>query len=1208
MKKSVSLVKGFFCAFMLTGLFVTNSVAVSAEAGTEKVHQQELKVEYPTGDLSDAWKDNTVETIEISKEEFDKLPGARSNRVTLNSYRTDDYYYNMLNDTDKKVYEAYLTASKKNLDPVESGQSIDLETQAVLVYKGNQELGDINWSAISPAIKFDHPEQLESIVYGASVLTSTQTSSNGSKTYAYYFVFRKPSDSDYTGSDLAQMESELQTACNSFYNGLSLSGSEFDKELAIHDALIEAVEYNHDAADNNRGHDVAHTAYGAFVNNSPVCDGYSKAFKMLLNKAGIECHVVAGLGGGGGHAWNIVKIGGDYYEVDATWDDQTSADDSKYKVLLLHDYFNQTTADFESHLFDVPGWVANTTKHIRNENYLGYLTPAIANGTEYSYKNVKKVYTVSFDGVVDGANGFRKNGRTYEGKIIEMPSSVWATGYEFDAWYTDKTGGTKVDENTVLSGDTTLYAHWIGKKVTVTLRPQNGQTNTTKEVTFGDTYGELPNNLTRTGYIFAGWYKDTTYKTRITEETKVDSTYNHSIYAKWVAGEFTTTFDANGGTVQTESIKKTAGEYLGGFETPERYGYTFAGWYDAKEGGSRVYSISSVVEDRTLYAHWTPIRSRVVFYNNDGYSSYRSGYVNYSQTYESAFTSVGSISRTGYNLIGWFTEPEGGIQITADTVVDQVEERNLYAHWEEATVRVYFHADGSDRELQWVDVKYGQTYGDAIDALAYEPVKEHATFDGWSTSSSIFSKVTRSNTVTAEKHFYAHFVDDTFTLYLSANGGKFSGGSVSKSDQATYGTEMSLSDYATPTRDGYTFKGWSMVVGSAETVTSVTLTRDTTVYAVWEKKTYTLTLRGNGGSFSDGSSTKNISTYYSDDVNLDQYEAPTRNGYTFKGWGVSATDTTVINAVTVSGNVTVYAIWTKNTYTLKLSGNGGKFSNGSQTKEVSASYGDGISLGQYETPTKDRYTFKGWSTSSTGTSAVSSVTVSGNTTVYAIWEKIPESSGDNNQSGNSGSQGGSSQSTQGDNNQSGNAGSQGGSSQPTQGDNNQPAQPENKQPAAVTPAQPANDATFANAPVDATITDGGKDIQLSSTGEASVIDNGDMNVSSVTIGDTVTYEGITYNITEIKDNAYRNRKKLKSFTVGANIERIGSNAFNGCKSLKKITIKANNLKTVSKGSFKGIKKGAKITIICKDKKTFNKVTKMLKKAGAKKAKFKFKKG
>ncbi len=93
-----------------------------------------------------------------------------------------------------------------------------------------------------------------------------------------------------------------------FYSGVTLTGDDAKDELIIHDALIKYVEYDDECANKNIAYDVAHTAYGALVDGSAVCDGYATAFKMLLNKAGIDSEVVSGLGNGGGHAWNVVRI------------------------------------------------------------------------------------------------------------------------------------------------------------------------------------------------------------------------------------------------------------------------------------------------------------------------------------------------------------------------------------------------------------------------------------------------------------------------------------------------------------------------------------------------------------------------------------------------------------------------------------------------------------------------------------------------------------------------------------------------------------------------------------------------------------------------------------------------------------------------------------------------------------------------------------
>ena len=90
--------------------------------------------------------------------------------------------------------------------------------------------------------------------------------------------------------------------------------SEYETEVFLHDYLIDLCSYNKETTH-------AGNVYGAFVENKIKCDGYAKAFMLLLSAAGIECHCVAGITGDEGHAWNIVKINDSYYYVDITWDD-----------------------------------------------------------------------------------------------------------------------------------------------------------------------------------------------------------------------------------------------------------------------------------------------------------------------------------------------------------------------------------------------------------------------------------------------------------------------------------------------------------------------------------------------------------------------------------------------------------------------------------------------------------------------------------------------------------------------------------------------------------------------------------------------------------------------------------------------------------------------------------------------------------------------
>lgn len=83
---------------------------------------------------------------------------------------------------------------------------------------------------------------------------------------------------------------------------------------------------------------------------------------------------------------------------------------------------------------------------------------------------------------------------------------------------------------------------------------------------------------------------------------------------------------------------------------------------------------------------------------------------------------------------------------------------------------------------------------------------------------------------------------------------------------------------------------------------------------------------------------------------------------------------------------------------------------------------------------------------------------------------------------------------------------------------------------------------------------------------------------SVRIPDTLKLNGITFKVTSIAKDAFKNNKILKKVTIGKNVTKISSGAFQGCKNLKTITIKSKNIKSVGKNAFKGISSKAKIKV------------------------------
>lgn len=109
------------------------------------------------------------------------------------------------------------------------------------------------------------------------------------------------------------------------------------------------------------------------------------------------------------------------------------------------------------------------------------------------------------------------------------------TGYDFDGWYTRESGGTKVTATTSVGTNppTTLYAHWIAKKYTVTLDANGGTVSmASRTATYGSEYPALP-APTREGYTFDGWYTQKTGGTKVDDNTTVTTAANHTLYAHW---------------------------------------------------------------------------------------------------------------------------------------------------------------------------------------------------------------------------------------------------------------------------------------------------------------------------------------------------------------------------------------------------------------------------------------------------------------------------------------------------------------------------------------------------------------------------------------------------------------------------------------------------------------------------------------------------
>ena len=204
-----------------------------------------------------------------------------------------------------------------------------------------------------------------------------------------------------------------------------------------------------------------------------------------------------------------------------------------------------------------------------------------------------------------------------------------------------------------------------------------------------------------------------------------------------------------------------------------------------------------------------------------------------------------------------------------------------------------------------------------------------ASGDGWSTSNQVklksYSTSYTRGTAAVTRYLYAKLADidrvggtmyasttfsvpklDSYTVAYNANGGSGAPSSQTK----WYGKTLTLSS-TKPTRTGYAFKGWATSASGSVAYAagaSYTANAAVTLYAVWQANTYTVSYNANGGSGAPSNQTKT----YGVSLTLSSTE-PTRTNYTFKGWGTSASATTVSYAAgasyTANAAITLYAVW-----------------------------------------------------------------------------------------------------------------------------------------------------------------------------------------------------------------------------------------------------------------------------------------------------------
>lgn len=135
---------------------------------------------------------------------------------------------------------------------------------------------------------------------------------------------------------------QIAAAVSEILSGVSSDASDYEKARYVFDYLAFNVDYVAGAADNQN-------IISVFLNRETVCQGYACATQYLLDLLGIPCAIVTGTANGESHAWNLVRLDGDYYYLDTTWGNASySGDGLATGSFINYNYFAVTTAELEA--------------------------------------------------------------------------------------------------------------------------------------------------------------------------------------------------------------------------------------------------------------------------------------------------------------------------------------------------------------------------------------------------------------------------------------------------------------------------------------------------------------------------------------------------------------------------------------------------------------------------------------------------------------------------------------------------------------------------------------------------------------------------------------------------------------------------------------------------------------------------------------------
>ena len=530
--------------------------------------------------------------------------------------------------------------------------------------------------------------------------------------------------------------------------------------------------------------------------------------------------------------------------------------------------------------------------------------------TLYSVYEINK-YTVTF---INEKEKYDEQEIEY-GENIKVPTSPSKEYYTFKYWSLEENGDS-YDLSTKVTKDITLYSVYDINKYTVTFIDK-GKEIDKQELEAGSLV--IAPKVSMEGYTFKYWSKKENGKEY---NLNLPITRNLTLYSVYEINKYNVEFYDSNKLIKT--IKVDYDNTIDSNEVPtvSKTGYTFTGW---TENNKNFDFTTKIKENKKLYSKYEIIKNAVIFNDENRITTKKVDYNNKVEKIESQ-------GKTGYTFKYWSLTQDGE-EFDFNTLI--TESITLYAVYNINEYSVNFIDQGN---------AYGDTQKVKYNKIAVkpetDPIKEGYTFKYWSLDENgvaydFNTKITKDTTL------YSVYSVNSYKVSFVDNGTKYI------EDETIEYNKVAVKPETDPSKEGHTFKYWSLEENGVAYDFNAKITKDITLYSVYSVNNYKVSFIDNG-------------TKYIEDETIEYNKAaikpetdPSKVGHTFKYWSLGENGTAYDFSTKITKDTTLYSVYEANEYTVKFMDGDNLF------KQEQVKYGLKATKPS-ENPTKEHNLFKTW--------------------------------------------------------------------------------------------------------------------------------------------------------------------------------------------------------------------------------------------------------